>query len=236
MDENGIITGKIPNSGSGVHKTYEESIIRIFRNCDLRGYKNEYFVNGEGAVRWGRDKEDYNYYLNNPEYTKVEILSVECTPNKDFVVEFIDSKALRLHLIAEAVERRNKVNTSEKIDTNTLPAVGTGIHKTYPESTFLVFNDVEFSELCRLSYLGIYFSKKLGKVVFPRNSYEYESSGYRDIENRRIYLSEINEHLDDYIELSILNVMPNGERYVVEVIDKNILESYLSEYQSKLKL
>ena len=236
MDENGIITGKIPGSGSGIHKTYEESIIRYNQIDYLRAYNNQYFMSSEGRLCWGEDEEDYNYYLNNSEYTKVDILSVECTPNNEFVVEFIDSKALRLHLIAEAVERRNKVNVSENVDTNTLPTVGVGMHKTYPESTFLVLGEVEFSELCRLSYLGIFFSKKLGKVVFPKINDVYDSTGYSYIENRRVYMSVINEHLNDYIELSILNVVPNGDRYIVEVINKDIFESYSAGNERKLSL
>ena len=44
MDENGIITGKIPGSGSGIHKTYEESIIR-YNQIDNKS--NPVFVLGE---------------------------------------------------------------------------------------------------------------------------------------------------------------------------------------------
>ena len=49
-------------------------------------------------------------------------------------------------------------------------------------------------------------------------------------------MSEINEHLNDYIELSILNVVPNGNKYIVEVINKDILESYLAGNEYKLTL
>ena len=236
MDENGIITGRIPSSGSGIHKTYEESVIRY--NCieKLMAYNNQYFVDEEGHLSWADYADDYEDMIKNPKYTKVDILSAECTPENNFIVEFIDSKVLRHHLVAEAVERRSKANTSEKENTNALPSFGAGIHKTYPESTFLLLGEVEFSELCRLSYIGIYFSKKLGKVVFPKINDIYDSTGYSYIENRRVYMSEINEHLNDYIELSILNVVPNGNKYIVEVINKDILESYLVGNEFKLKL
>ena len=104
MDTNDIITGKIPQTGSGIQKKYEESIIVLSQTLDFGyAYKKQLFYrDADGVVCWARSEEKYEEHLNNPGLKKVELLSVLPISSDRAFIEIIDSEILRMHLIEEA--------------------------------------------------------------------------------------------------------------------------------------
>ena len=248
MDENGIITGKIPNSGSGVHKTYEESVIRVFRNTDLRAYKNEYFVNKEGAIRWGTSEEDYNAILkdieNGEDYKRIEILSVLGLNGEKIIVEFIDSKALQMHLLAEASMRNQEYHLNAEKQDNKLPHSGQGIHRTYPESTFRIMDAFHYKQVLEKSNYGVFLRKSDGAIVIPSLDSEWNENIANDYYKYYVLLSDIQRNGQEYEEMVVVNTSYNEKErcYFVELIDKDTFDIYVSSsrearlYSRELKL
>lgn len=234
MEENGIITGKIPCSGSGIHKTYEESIIRVFTNNKLNSYKNIYYMKEDGSICWNESEEEYNDFLKkiNEEghkYKEIEILSVLGFGNNgEIIVEFIEPQVLRKHLIAEAVMRQQK--NEEKLDNNTSLSPSR-MHRTYPESFFRIIFSSFYKDLLDRSYNGIFIRKSSGKIVFPYSHREWNS---RDILQDCVLETEINEN--DFEEVIILNSYYNdNNNYFVEFINKDVYDLYESN-RKKLML
>ena len=116
MENNSLITGKIPVTGNGFHKTYEDSVIRRIAYSGpsvniFNSYNNEHFIKSDGSIWWASDENEYNNYLNDNDYKRVVIINVmllSTDPNSGlptYLVEVIEPNLLRLHLYNEEKQR-----------------------------------------------------------------------------------------------------------------------------------
>ena len=250
MDENGIITGKIPSSGSGIHKTYEESIIRVFKNTGLNAYKNEYFINEAGGITWASSEEEYTNILKQiedcAEFRRVELLGVIGLGSDKVIVEFIDSNALRMHLLAEATMRNQEYHLNVGNEDGKLSFSGQGVHKTYPESTFRIIDSFHYKQVLDKSNYGIFIRKSDGAIVIPSLASEFTNGYYRNNTYYKYYelLSDIQENSNEYEEVVVLNTIYNekSNQFFIELIDKDTFDIYTSSsrearlYSRELKL
>ena len=243
MEENGIITGQIPVTGYGVHKTYEESIIRVIISSDFRAYNNAYFLNKTtGKIHWTDNEEVYREVFENDQatdkYKKVEILSVAgFGPGDDrLIVEFIDSNALRQHLIAEAVIRNQNHQDDRETNDNTTSNSHFGISKTYLESMFRIINTSIYKLILERSNYGMYIKKSNGCFVIPTSKQEYEKAQ----EQRKLLagyqydfyesIDYIESHLEEFEEVELVKAYPigDGSSFYIEILNKDIYEKYES--------
>ena len=241
MEENSIITGQIPVTGSGVHKTYEESVIRTLKTVNVRSYNNEYFMDKEGSLHWATTEEGYEELTKqykDGELIKVEILSAFSCGGNQAIVEFIDSKILRQHLIAEAVMRNQERLSAQDTANNSRIDSGIGMHRTYPESMFRIIDSYSMKKILERSHFGIYIRKSDGLVVIPviEDDPDYRDFIYRRLNKELETLSNIQKNEENFIEVVILNSYINEKdgTFIAELISKDIYEQYIS-YERKLK-
>ncbi len=111
MQENSFINGKIPVTGNGMHKTYEESIIKMISykyDSIFNAYNNELFIDELGYLRYAADYNEYKRYSTNANMKKVVIINILYTYDDKFLVELIDPKILNMHLMHEEKLRNNE--------------------------------------------------------------------------------------------------------------------------------
>ena len=105
MESNNYILGRIPGSGSGIRKTYEESFFIelsyteedkiIESNLNLR--KKLYLNKETNEIVLGKDSDEYI------ELEVLAILPYTCTSNSKvfYLMEVIDKRILHRHLVEE---------------------------------------------------------------------------------------------------------------------------------------
>ena len=240
MEENGIITGQIPVTGNGVHKTYEESIIRMYYAGSISSYNNEYYIDNNGSLVWCEKEKDYEQFIEgiqNEELKPAVILNIfrsDCYT----VVEYIDSNSLRQHLIAEAVMRNQAHQEIENNNVNNSTNSNYCIFKTYPESIFRIVEPPLYQIILEKSSFGVYIRKKDGCLIIPLPDEEYgrKIESYIDYYDYLEGLEYICSHLDEYDVVEIIKTYYNDKNntYFVELVDKDIYKSYV-QYKRKLK-
>ena len=124
MDDNGIITGKIPVSGEGAHKTYEDSMFaRIFYR-----YFYDIIKYGNNGIYFDKETNELvcispstindgllDRIKNNPEnYIKVVLINIINLPKDGdyYFVEFISQSSLHQHLVHEEEMRQNEIESA----------------------------------------------------------------------------------------------------------------------------
>lgn len=116
MENNGFCTGKIPVTGSGIHKTYEESIFDLSRMSNLESIL-QYEPRGlyyeiDDANLWWLDEKEYeeggiwNEIQKNPgNFIKLRIINIVPLNNELVLLELINPSILNNHLLCEAQEK-----------------------------------------------------------------------------------------------------------------------------------
>ena len=231
MDENSIITGQIPVTGTGVHKTYEESIIRMFPGDKLNAYNNEYYVDESGALEWASDKEEYNANKGNEKLKRVELLNIFRSDGYT-IVEYIDPKALRQHLIAEAV-MRNQYNHANEMETPLYSAQA--MRKTCPNSFFRIIDANLYQKILEKSNFGIFMRKSDGLIIVPVTDWDVINDDGTFTFHKET-LTNICSNVDDYEKLVILNstYIEKNNTYFVEMIRLDAYRKNVS-YERTLK-
>lgn len=117
MDENGFYTGKIPVTGDGIHKTYEESffdVISLRSLPEILRYESRglYYKIDECLLYWLDDIEFgengiWNKIQSNPKnFIEVKIINIVPINNDWVLLEYIDSSILNNHLLHESQEKQ----------------------------------------------------------------------------------------------------------------------------------
>ncbi len=117
MDENGFYTGKIPVTGDGIHKTYEESffdVLNLRSLPELLRYESRglYYKIDECLLYWLDDIEFgengiWNKIQSNPKnFIEVKIINIVPINNDWVLLEYIDSSILNNHLLHESQEKQ----------------------------------------------------------------------------------------------------------------------------------
>lgn len=116
LNTNAIITGRIPVSGEGFHKTYIESVIRLISNKEMliNNINGELFISKiDGSIYWEESVSEYEDMLNDDDYMRVNILKIYSFDDK-VLLELINPKILDIHLKREEMIR-SYLSTEDRI-------------------------------------------------------------------------------------------------------------------------
>lgn len=125
MEENGIITGMIPNSGSanGIHRTYEDSFFAFihgnyFENTIRHEFEGLYFDKSNFSLISLHEFSDTAERIKrNPEnYIKVVILNFYRLESNYYFIEYISQSSLHEHLVHEEEMRQNGYGRTLRIE------------------------------------------------------------------------------------------------------------------------
>ena len=116
MENNSIITGVIPGSGSTFHKTYEESFLYYIE----RSYREKLFSNPKQTGLF-LDPVNNNIVcldlieLSNrsSKLRRLEIISI-MDSNNMLLFELIDAEILHNHLVHDAYERQKYIEINSR--------------------------------------------------------------------------------------------------------------------------
>ena len=116
MEENNLILGRIPGGCGGIHKTYEESFIRIVEgkiiDCLRNGLNFKFYIdsssNNELVILANLEKK------SSASLKEAEIINIFASPisnsynreriDNEYYVEYIEKDILHRHLIDERMQ------------------------------------------------------------------------------------------------------------------------------------
>ena len=114
MENNGIVTGHIPVTGDGVHKTYEESFLSYLSDNEVvkifyypKAYGIYYKSETDNIEALKRDE------IDSDKYVRLEIINVSVLGSR-YVFELIDANVLHSHLVEEAYQRNIMLDSYQK--------------------------------------------------------------------------------------------------------------------------
>ena len=106
MENNSLVLGRIPVSGDGIHKTYEESFIRYITANNLKTVfgPNSYglfFNTKNNVVEYASSEEQFDILNKTSLFKRVEVINIAKLADEMFFIELIEPSILHQHLLDE---------------------------------------------------------------------------------------------------------------------------------------